>query len=143
MLETIFSIQLYCNKELCIEHFMGRHCRHVGGQKQYIFFPLGNNVYSCFIVSIKFAWSIFHISKALARHIINIPPLLGLYGENIGAPGLGSRDQGLPRTQLIRSITVKLFNTTFTSLPQKVILFTLSKIPLNSREREHPRNSYF
>ena len=29
-----------------IEHFMWRHCRHVGGQKQHIFSPLGNKI--CF-----------------------------------------------------------------------------------------------
>ena len=28
-----------------IEHFMWRHCCHVGGQKQYIFSPLGNKIY--------------------------------------------------------------------------------------------------
>ena len=32
---------------------MLRHCRHVGGQKQYIFSPMGNKiVFSCEIVSL-------------------------------------------------------------------------------------------
>ena len=35
----------------------------------------------------RFAWSFFH-----SHNIINIPRLLGLYGENIGPPGLCSRD---------------------------------------------------
>ena len=39
-------------------------------------------------------------SKSVS-HIINIPRFLGLYGENIGPPDLGTREQGLPRTQLI------------------------------------------
>ena len=36
----------------------------------------------------RFAWSFFH-----SHNIINIPRLLGLYGENIGSPGLCSRDR--------------------------------------------------
>ena len=70
-------------------------------------------------------------------HIINIPRLLGLYGENIGPLGLGSRAIGTEGflTQFIRSIIVKLFNTSG-------ILFNLSIIPVISRAREYLRNSY-
>ena len=45
-----------------------------------------------------------HLSSFIFQsvdNIINIPRLLGLFGENIGPPGLGSRDRGLPPTQLI------------------------------------------
>ena len=54
-------------------------------------------------------------------HLINIPCFLGLYGKNIGPPGLGSKKRGLPHRQLIRFVIVKLFNTSgnSTSLPQK------------------------
>ena len=31
--------------------------------------------------------------RGVSASIINIPRLLGLYGENIGSPGLGSRDR--------------------------------------------------
>ena len=62
------------------------------------------------------------------------------YGENIGPPGHGSRAEGFLAH---RSIIVKLFNTTSASLTQKIIIFCLSIIPLNSRVSEHLRNSYF
>ena len=45
-------------------------------------------MYYC-IVSIKFASYLKSVS-----HMINIPRLLGLYGDNIGSPGLGSRAIG-------------------------------------------------
>ena len=42
-----------------LEHFMRRHCCHVGGQKQYIFSPLGNKIY--------FHAKLFHCFSPLPR----------------------------------------------------------------------------
>ena len=90
-----------------------------------------------------------HLSSFIFQsvdNIINIPRLLGLFGENIGPPGLGSRDRGLPPTQLITYLSSSNYSKlsgNSTSLPQKNILFTLSIIALNSRAREDLRNSYF
>ena len=41
--------------------------------------------------SIKFDWIVSYLKRV--SHIINVPRSLGLYGENIGPPGLGSRDR--------------------------------------------------
>ena len=47
----------------------------------------------------KFAWSSFHIRlKSVSPH------LFGLYGENIGPPGLGSRDRAASSHSLNENI---------------------------------------
>ena len=43
-----------------------------------------HRAYCVFIGSTKFALNIFHLKSV--SHIIYIPRLLGLYGENIGPP---------------------------------------------------------
>ena len=70
----------------------------------------------------------------VVSHIINIPRLLGLYGENIGPPGLGSRDRAatshsvnLEIIYVKKRFMFRLFNTSGSStlLSQKNTLFIL------------------
>ena len=91
---------------------------------------------------IKFAWSSFHIWKVLTI-IINISHLLGLYVENIGLPGLGSRDwasslHGVNRIYIRKCFIFRLYCIIATER----YVFILWMIPLNFRVREH-LNSYF
>ena len=63
--------------------------------------------------------------------LVNTPRLLGLYGENIGPPGLGSRERGLPRTQLITYLSSSDYSSPVITLHycQKRISFSSSDNP--------------
>ena len=81
----------------------------------------------CVLCLIKFAWSSFHIWKVLTI-IINVSHLLGLYVENIGLPGLGSRDRasslhGVNRIYILESVSSSDYSKPVVTalLPQKDI----------------------